>query len=88
MNRIKHGFAGSELFQYFDIFRVRFEILKKFQFGSIEQIRTNSVEFDSVRFDSVRFDAIRFVSVRYSRKVLDFHCIAMVNDILATKIKD
>jgi hypothetical protein len=34
--------------------------IEKIRFGSIELIRTNSVEFDSVR---------------YSRKVLEFHCM-------------
>ena len=54
--------------------------IEKIRFGSIELIRTNSIEFDSVRFGSVRFDSVRFGSVRfdsvrYSRKVLEFHCI-------------
>jgi hypothetical protein len=39
--------------------------IEKIRFGSIELIRTNSIEFDSVRFGSVRFGSIRFGSVRF-----------------------
>jgi hypothetical protein len=62
--------------------------IEKIRFGSIELIRTNSIEFDSVRFGSVRFGSVRFDSVRYSRKVLGFHCTLILSNFRKTRTKD
>ncbi len=80
-NRIKHGFKGSELFQYFDVFRVLFDrtelCFKTFEwFYSIWCIwmifSSISIEilkkFDSVRsnkFELIQLNSIRFYSVRF-----------------------
>ncbi len=45
-NRIKHDFAGSGLFQYFDVFS-----------SSVQSKRTRNIE--KVRFSSVRFVSVR-----------------------------
>jgi len=47
--------------------------IEKIRFGSIELIRTNSIEFSSIRFGSIQFD-----SFRYSRKVLEFYCSSLL----------
>jgi len=80
-NRIKHGFAGSELFQYFDVF---------FEFGSIEpnsvllhlndfiwciwciwmifmsRVRSNRTRKNSGNIEKIRFGSIFQESSRVS----------------------
>jgi len=66
-NRIKHGFAGSELFQYFDVFSIESKnsiltciwmiLHDVFEWSSIEILK----KFDSVR--SKKFGWFRFASI-------------------------
>ncbi len=52
-NRIEHGFAESELFQYFDIFMNRtelcFNVFGAFEHRNIEKIRFGSIFQESSR---------------------------------------
>jgi hypothetical protein len=87
-NRIKHEFAESELFQYFDVFMssvrsifIGFECFYMvylmhlndfYEFDSIEPNSKKHQSIEIIRFGSI--ELIRLNSVRYSRKVLEFHC--------------
>jgi hypothetical protein len=89
-NRIKHGFAGSELFQYFDVFSssvrsnrtlfyciwmILHDVFDAFEW--FLWVRTELEKTSKYWKNSIRFDRtnlIEFDSVRYTRKVLEFHC--------------
>ena len=65
-------------------FRVRFRWIFRcfFEFGSIEQNSKKHRNIEKIWFGSIQFDLVRFGSFRYFRKVLEFHCKDVDEQIL------